>query len=186
MGFDSKQNLSLPTILLGLLLCPWTWVSFIGGIQNSPVDSCSAVNCNFGVLAGEDEYTSLYFAISYVQTHDPRMFLLDLVPPCQLPWLIWKDHDAGNDWRWEEKGMTEDEMVGWHHQLYWHEFNKLWELVIVKGSLACCSPWDCKQLDTTEWMNWTELILRLSTHQVIELYQSSPEIPPQWTHSLQK
>ena len=130
-------------------------------IQNSPVDSCSAVNCNFGVLAGEDEYTSFYSAISYVQTHDPRMFLLDLAPPCQLPWLIWKDHDAGNDWRWEEKGMTEDEMVGWHHQLYWHEFNKLWELVINKGSLACCSPWDCKQLDTTEWLNWTELILSI-------------------------
>ena len=37
-------------------------------------------------------------------------------------WLIWKDPDAGKDWRWEEKGTTEDEMVGWHHQLYEHEF----------------------------------------------------------------
>ena len=39
-------------------------------------------------------------------------------------WLIWKDPDAGKDWRWEEKGTTEDEMVGWHHQLHGHEFEK--------------------------------------------------------------
>ena len=45
-------------------------------------------------------------------------------------WLIWKNPNAGKDWRWEEKGMTEDEMVGWHHQLNGHEFDKLWKLVM--------------------------------------------------------
>ena len=45
-----------------------------------------------------------------------------LWPPDAKNWLIWKDPDAGNDWRWEEKGTTEDEMVGWHHQLNGHEF----------------------------------------------------------------
>ena len=45
-----------------------------------------------------------------------------LWPPDVKNWLIWKDPDAGKDWRWEEKGTTEDEMVGWHHQLYEHEF----------------------------------------------------------------
>ena len=51
MGFDSKRDVAPPTVLLWLLLCPWTWD---GGIQHSPADGCSAVNCNFGVLAGED------------------------------------------------------------------------------------------------------------------------------------
>ena len=45
-----------------------------------------------------------------------------LWPPDEKSWLIWKDPDAGKDWRWQEKGMTEDEMVGWHHQLIGHEF----------------------------------------------------------------
>ena len=45
-----------------------------------------------------------------------------LWPPDTKSWLIWKDPDAGNDCRWEEKGMTEDERVGWHHQLNGHEF----------------------------------------------------------------
>ena len=49
--------------------------------------------------------------------------------------------------------MTEDEMVGWHHQFSEHELSKLWELVKDKGSLACCSPWDCKELDMTQLMN---------------------------------
>ena len=45
-----------------------------------------------------------------------------LWPPDPKNWLIWKDRDAGKDWRWEEKGTTEDEMVGWHHWLNEHEF----------------------------------------------------------------
>ena len=45
-----------------------------------------------------------------------------LWPPDAKNWLIWKDHDSGKDWRWEEKGMTEEEMIGWHHQLNGHEF----------------------------------------------------------------
>ena len=45
-----------------------------------------------------------------------------LWPPDMKNWVIWKDPDAGKGWRWEEKGITEDEMVGWHHWLNWHEF----------------------------------------------------------------
>ena len=71
-------------------------------------------------------------------------------------WLIGKDPDAGRDWGQEEKGTTEDEMVGWHHQLDGHEFE--WAPVVTdwQGGLACCSPWGRKDLDTTEWLNWTE------------------------------
>ena len=84
-----------------------------------------------------------------------------LWPPDAKSWLIWKDHDAGKDWRQEEKVPTEDEMVGWHHWLNGHEFG--WTLGIGdgQGGLACCCSWDRKESDTTEWLNWTELNLAL-------------------------
>ena len=74
-------------------------------------------------------------------------------------WLIWKDADNGKDWRWEEKGVTEDEMVGWHHRLNGHEFELALAVGDGQGSLACCSPWGCKESDSTEQLNWTELLL---------------------------
>ena len=70
-------------------------------------------------------------------------------------WLTWKDPDAGKDWGQEEKGMTEDEIVGWHHQLDRHEFEQTLGDSGGQGSLACCSQWDHKESDTTEWLNWT-------------------------------
>ena len=57
-------------------------------------------------------------------------------------WLIRKDPDAGNDWRQEEKGMTEDEMVGWHHWLDEHEFENAPGVGDGQWNLGCCSPWD--------------------------------------------
>ena len=85
-----------------------------------------------------------------------------LWPPDVKNWLIGKDTDAGQDWRQEEKGTTEDEMVGWHHWLNRHEFEQGLgvgdrQLGVGDGSLACCSPWGHKESDTTEWLNWTEL-----------------------------
>ena len=65
--------------------------------------------------------------------------------------------DAGKDWRQEEKGMTEDGMVGWHHWLYGHEFVQALGVGDGQGSLACCSPWGRKELNVTEWLNWTDL-----------------------------
>ena len=80
-----------------------------------------------------------------------------LWPPDVKSWLIRKDPDAGKDWRWEEKGMTEDQMVGWHHRLDGHEFEQALGVGDGQGSLACCSPWGHKELDMTEWLIWTEL-----------------------------
>ena len=80
-----------------------------------------------------------------------------LWPPDAKNWLIRKDPDAGKDWRWEAKGTTDNEMVGWHHQLNRHEFEKALGVGDGQGSLMCCSTWGCKELDTTEWLNWTEL-----------------------------
>ena len=72
-------------------------------------------------------------------------------------WLIWKDPDAGKDWRQEEKGTTEDEMVGRHHRLDGHEFEQAPGVDDGQRSLLCCSPWGSKEPDTTERLNWTEL-----------------------------
>ena len=80
-----------------------------------------------------------------------------LWPPDTKSWLIWKDPDVGKYWGQEEKGMTEDEMVGWHHRLDGHGFG--WTLGVGdrQGGLACCSPWGHKESDKTEQLNWTEL-----------------------------
>ena len=59
------------------------------------------------------------------------------------------------DWRQEEKGTTEDEMIGWHHQLDGHAFEQGLGVGDGQGSLACCSPWGLKESDTTERLNWT-------------------------------
>ena len=74
-------------------------------------------------------------------------------------WLIGKNPDAGKDWRREDTGMTEDEMVGWHHQLSGHEFEQTPEVGDGQRGLACCSPWGRKELDTTERLNWTDTII---------------------------
>ena len=67
-----------------------------------------------------------------------------LWPTYAKSWLIRKDPDAGKDWRQEERGMTEDEMVGWHHQLDGHEFEQALGVGDGQGTLACCSSWGCR------------------------------------------
>ena len=69
-------------------------------------------------------------------------------------WLIGKDSDAGRDWGQEEKGMTEDEMAGWHHWLNGHESEWTTGVGDGQGGLVCCDSWGCKESDTTEWLNW--------------------------------
>ena len=75
-----------------------------------------------------------------------------LWPPDTNSWLIWKDPDAGKDWR-QEKQATEDEMVGWHHRLNGHECEQTPGDGEGQGSLVCCSSWGCKESDTTGWLN---------------------------------
>jgi len=78
-----------------------------------------------------------------------------LWPPDTKSWLIWKDPDAGKDGGQEEKGMTEDEMVGWHHRLNGHGFGWTPGVGDGQGGLACCGSWGLKESDTTEQLNWT-------------------------------
>ena len=79
-----------------------------------------------------------------------------LLPLNEKNWLTGKDHDSGKDWRWEEKGVTEDEVVGWHHRLNGHEFEQTLGDGEGQGSLVCCSPWGHKESDMTEQLNWTD------------------------------
>ena len=83
-----------------------------------------------------------------------------LWPPHAKSWLTGKDSDAGRDWGQEEKGTTEDEMAGWHHRLDGHEFGWTPGVGDGQGGLVCCNSWGHKESDTTERLNWTELILR--------------------------
>ena len=81
-----------------------------------------------------------------------------LWPPDAKNWHIGKDPDAGKDWGQEEKGMTEDEMVGWHHRLDGREFEQAPGVGDGQGCLSCYSPRGRKESDTTQWLNWTELM----------------------------
>ena len=92
-----------------------------------------------------------------------------LWPPHAKSWLIGKDPDAGKDWGQEEKGMTEDEMVGWHHWLDGHGFGWTPGVGDGQGGLVCCDSWGRKESDTTERLNWTELKMK---HQVDDLFLS--------------
>ena len=80
-----------------------------------------------------------------------------LWPPDAKSWLFGKDPDAGKEWGQEEKGMTEDEMVEWHHWLSGHEFQWTPGVGDGQGSPACFGSWGHKESDTTERLNWTEL-----------------------------
>ena len=81
-----------------------------------------------------------------------------LWPPDAKNWLIGKDSDAGKDWKWE-KGMNEDEMVGWHHKLNGHEFEQAPGVHDEQRGLACCSPWGHRvRHNWVNELNWTAVL----------------------------
>ena len=79
-------------------------------------------------------------------------------PPDMKSWLIWKDPDGGKDWGQEEKGTTEDGMVGWHHQVNGHGFGWTPGVGDGWGGLACWGSWVRKESNTTERVNWTDVL----------------------------
>ena len=87
-----------------------------------------------------------------------------LWPPHANSWFIGKDPDAGRDWGQEEKGMTGDEIAGWHHQLDGRESEWTPGVGDGQGGLPCCDSWGCKESDITEWLNWTD------TYKCVRLY----------------
>ena len=111
-------------------------------------------------LAGTQNYKTEYVVAFYFCLfggNDAKAETPVLWPPHAKSWLIGKDSDAGRDWGQEEKGMTEDEMAGWHHRLDGREFEWTPGVGDGQGGLACCDSWGRKESDTTERLNWTEL-----------------------------
>ena len=108
---------------------------------------------NCGV--GKDSWESLNQSWIFIGRTGAEAEIPILWPSDSKNWLIEKNPDAGKDWKQEEKGPTEDEMVGWHHQLNGHKFEQALGVGDGQGSLAYCSPWGCKDSDRTEWLNWT-------------------------------
>ena len=94
----------------------------------------------------------------FIERTDTEAETPTLCLPDAKNWHIGKDSDAGKDWGQEEKGKTEDEMVGWHHRRDGHEPEQAPWVGDGQGSLAGSSPWGGKESDTTEWLNWTEII----------------------------
>ena len=94
--------------------------------------------------------SSVFIGRTDVEAETPILW-----PPDANNWLLGKDPDAGKDWRQEEKVMTEDEMVGWHHQQDRHEFEQALGVGDQQGNLVCCSPCGHNELDQSEQLNWT-------------------------------
>ena len=92
----------------------------------------------------------IFFGRTDAETETPILW-----PPDEKNWLTGKDPDAGKDWRQEEKGTTEDEMVGRYHWFNGHEFEHPLGVGDGQRSLVCCSPWGRKESDTTEQLNWS-------------------------------
>ena len=124
--------------------CFWTVV--LEKILESPLD-CKEIQ----PVHSDGDQSWVFFGRNDAKAETPVLW-----PPHAKSWLIGKDCDAGRDLGQEEKGKTEDEMFGWHHQLDGREFE--WTLGDGdgQGGLACCNSWGCKELDTTEQLNWTE------------------------------
>ena len=98
----------------------------------------------------------MFFGRNYAKAETPVLW-----PPHAKSWLIGKDSDAGRDWRQEEKGMTKDEMAGWHHRLDGHEFEWTPGVGDGQGGLAYWNSWGCNESDTIEWLDLTELTVFL-------------------------
>ena len=123
------------------------WTVVLEKTLESPLD-CKEIQL---VHAKEDQ-SWVFIGRTDVEAETPILW-----PTDAKSWLIWKDPDAGKDWRQEEKGTTEDEMVGWHHRLNGHEFGWTLGVGVGQGGLVCYSSWGRKESDTPERLNWTEL-----------------------------
>ena len=120
----------------------WFWTVVLEKTLESPLDSKET----------QPVYSKGYQSWIFIGRTDAQAETPILWPLDMKNWLIWKDPDAGKDWRQKEKGMTEGEMVGWHHWVNGYEFE--YRVGDGQGGLAYCSPWGCKESDMTERLNW--------------------------------
>ena len=116
----------------------------------------------------EGDQPWVFFGRTDAKAETPVLWPLDV-----KSWLTGKYSEAGSDWGQEEKGMTKDEMAGWHHRLDGREFEWTPGVGDGQGGLACCNSWAHKQSDKTEQLNWTDIEL-----QVTELQKCLLLCPP--------
>ena len=131
--------------------CFWTVV--LKKTLESPLD-CKEIQ----PVHPKGDQSGMFIGRTDVEAETPILWPLHV-----KSWLIGKDPDYGKDWGQEEKGTTEDEMVRWHH---WHNGRGFGWTVGVgdeQGGLVCCGSLGCKELDTTEQLNWTELNCYMSS-----------------------
>ena len=125
------------------------WIVLLEKTLGSPLD-CKEIQ----PVHSKGDQSWVFFGRNDAKAETPILW-----PPHAKSWLIGKDTDPGRDWGQEEKGTTEDEMAGWHHWLYGRESESIPGVDNGQGSLVCCDSWGRKELDMTEWLNWTELLL---------------------------
>ena len=125
----------------------WFWTAVLEKTLESPLD-CKEIQ----PVHSEGDQPWDFLGRNYAKAETPVLWL-----PHMKSWLIGKDPDAVRDWGQEKKGMTEDEMAGWHHWLDGCESEWILGVGDAQGSLVCCDSWGHKELDTTEQLNWTAL-----------------------------
>ena len=125
----------------------YSWTVVLGETLESPLD-CKEIQ----PVHPKADQSWVFIGRTDAEAETPILW-----PPHVKSWLIGKYSDAGKDWG-QEKGTTEDEMVRWHHRREGHEFEKALGVGNDgQGGLACCILWGRKELDITEWLEWTEM-----------------------------
>ena len=144
--------------------CFWTVV--LEKTLKSPLD-CKEIQ----LVHPKGDQSWVFIGRTDVEAETPVLW-----PPDAESWLIGKDPDAGKDWGQEEKGMTEDEMVGWYHWLNGHEFGWTPEVGDGQGGLACCSSCSCRVgHDWVTELSWKSLRpLYLNLNVVFPLFWKIP------------
>ena len=137
-GLDNKESWVLKN------WCFWTMV--LEKTLESPLD-CKEIQ----PVHPKGDQSWVFIERTDAEAETPILWPLDV-----KSWLIWKDPDTGRDCRQEENGTTEDEMAGRHHWLNRHEFEQVPGVGDRQGRLVCCSLWNLKEWDMTEWLNWTK------------------------------
>ena len=122
------------------------WTVMLEKTLESPLD-CKEIQ----PVNPEGNQSWLFIGRTDVEAETPILW-----PPDVKNWVIWKDPESGKDWRQEEKETIENEMVGWHHKLDGHEFEQAPGVGDGQRIPSCCSLWGHKELDVTEWLNWTD------------------------------
>ena len=155
----------------GWVLKNWCfWTVVLDKTLESPLD-CKEIQ----PVHPKGDQSWVFFGRTDAEAETPVLWPLDV-----KGWLIWKDPDAGKDWGQEEKRTTEDEMVGWHHRLYGHEFKQGPGVGDGQGGLASCSPWGCKNLDMTKGLDWKKHKLKSRLPGEISITSDMQMTPPLW------